>query len=628
MQNNAPPLPYEANASRFSGRYLFKNNVNRVLPSAKTTVQARFLPSFDWDLSTLDKSFSVGWAPYRQSGTRNAQTGQPELSRWYVCLEVFDKLGSNGYDTILSNRSRKVLCGGAGYANDSPDVWDAFADVYIAVKRAAKNDTSLKWLTENPDLKTKTRPPVPRPETKVMFNVTEWQVKMNRWQNGVMSQAFGSLEHITNLLNQYPNPSDGPQRDPLWPYMLGDVTHPDTGLLFYTCQRTSPGKSLPTNTVQFSADESSARGVTVVPVTQEVLANRTNLWDPLVYNWMTYQEEVDYMVQNTCIPHNYIAEACGNRASLPFPSGGSPVAPSTITAPPGGLPGMSQPAGMANTMAAGMPQPVVFPAPGSMQHVGAPSPVTMPGGPLYPASNILAGNTAPPPVSGAVFSPPAGYSPPAQMGQPAPAHQLAQAPPASLLAQEQDWIPGTLGDPNYTPPAQHAVAPPSPVVTLAPAQLPSASFPPAGWEIHPSNSDYYYQGSTVVTEVELRQIMAQQAAARPAPVPPAAPVAPMAPPVPQSPMAPSSPVLQGAPGAAFQPPSPAGPPQFLSPPPSVTVDSGWSPDLVKNVLGEADAARYLELDTVIKTNSREIGSEEVTWWVDQTQRIQTVSTTL
>lgn len=95
--------------------------------------------------------------------------------------------------------------------------------------------------------------------------------------------------------------------------------------------------------------------------------------------------------------------------------------------------------------------------------------VGMPGtAPMAPQPPQMPGYPAPAPVA----PPMPGYAP-----QPAP---MAPAP-----------VPVTSGYP--APPAPMPVAPPAPVM-----------FPPAGWTAHPQSPGYFYMGSEVLSEADLR----------------------------------------------------------------------------------------------------------------------------
>ena len=101
----------------------------------------------------------------------------------------------------------------------------------------------------------------------------------------------------------------------------------------------------------------------------------------------------------------------------------------------------------------------------------------------------------------------------------------------------------------YPPAAPPAAVPPAP-----------ASFPPAGWTLHPSAAGFYYQGTEVLSEADLRTRM----------TPPAPPAAPAAPAVPAW-----APPLAAA--APAQPPTQQAAPPAWSPNPPATAPPTWTP---------------------------------------------------
>lgn len=144
------------------------------------------------------------------------------------------------------------------------------------------------------------------------------------------------------------------------------------------------------------------------------------------------------------------------------------------------------------------------------------------------------------------------------------------------------WHPTTLPPNEAARSAARAKAaaapPPPPLSGLAapafapPPALPPA-FPPPGWAAHPSAPGYYYQGTEVLSEAQLRAKVAP-----PPPAPPAPPAAPAAPAAAPAPWAPPSSLFGGAPPAfgapGLPPPPPAAP---LAPPaPKPFPPPGWA----------------------------------------------------
>lgn len=70
----------------------------------------------------------------------------------------------------------------------------------------------------------------------------------------------------------------------------------------------------------------------------------------------------------------------------------------------------------------------------------------------------------------------------------APAAAAFEQPPASSTAPAESYT-------GYIPNAPGAETPPP---------VPAATFPPAGWQVHPQNPAFYYKGTEVLSEADLR----------------------------------------------------------------------------------------------------------------------------
>jgi len=589
-------MPHEAAATRFQGVYMFKDRVQSFLPSAKTIVVGRFLPSFNWTIPMEDPAFATGWLPYRDKASAHPKTGLPVFTRWSVALDVFDGMGPEGRDTIISNNSRIALCG----AQDvSPaDRLDALGDVHRVAQNHAKTDPTIKAMLETE--RANARPIIPRSATKVLFNIMG--VRDRQWAVGPMPMSYSGFTELSRLADLFPNPIE-PVLDPEWPYMYGDFTAPATGLQFQTCQVPAANKR-PFNSVQFSTKPNSVEGVTRCPVPDSVLAQRINLWDPAIYNWFTYQEQVDYLVNSTQVPMHLIQEACSMRASIPERKG------AVVYSQPGhqqpSLPGLpSAPTGYQPQAApAGYPAPPAtgYPAPPQAAPAGYPAPPAA----GYPASP-QAGYPAPPQVpitpgavNPATFASPPGYQPPQDYipGVPGdPNLQAGPVPEQSMLAQAASVAAAPPPPPVFpggttAPPMAAQVPPPmvapSPAAATVPpppppppaAPTPALPFPPEGWLAHPSAPGFFYCGEDVKSEVDLRAMMAPAAPpAPPAPLPPAPPQ--------QAVPAPLSPAPAQGPTLVHQR-------DILPTTGPQTKVEDWSAEVVQAKLG-ADAAEFFRL---------------------------------
>jgi len=93
-------------------------------------------------------------------------------------------------------------------------------------------------------------------------------------------------------------------------------------------------------------------------------------------------------------------------------------------------------------------------------------------------------------------------------GQTAPSTPTASLPsmPGGFVLPTTPALPGLFGTPPPipgTPPALPGTPPP--ILAAAP---PIPTFPPAGWVVHPDSAAHFFKGKVLVTEVELRALVA------------------------------------------------------------------------------------------------------------------------
>jgi len=193
----------------------------------------------------------------------------------------------------------------------------------------------------------------------------------------------------------------------------------------------------------------------------------------------------------------------------------------------GGAP-VNLPAGAIALPAGGFPPAASGGAP------GAPLAPVAPGTPMAPQAP-----TSPPGTAGSVPAVPGSVAPVAPGAPAAPGAPVYVQPNPAAMA-----VPG-------------AAMPPMPAAPVAPAAPMATPFPPAGWQAHPTAPGYYWMGTEVLTEADLRARF---------PAAPATPVAPAAPVVPAAPVAPAGPVMTAkAAGASYE--------SFIA--------NGWTPDTMR-----------------------------------------------
>jgi hypothetical protein len=135
-------------------------------------------------------------------------------------------------------------------------------------------------------------------------------------QNFVIMLPEGGMDFIKTQLNKFRKAS-AVLRDTKWPdYMFGDVTDPETGLLAWSTLKPIFGDKT-ANTLTFSKLDDSSADVTVVPITQEILARRLNFFDLSSIHVPTPQEVLNMVIEDGVVPLEFIREACGQYLDVP-----------------------------------------------------------------------------------------------------------------------------------------------------------------------------------------------------------------------------------------------------------------------------------------------------------------------
>ena len=310
-----------------SGRY-FKDGVRAIFPTEKEPMWARILPALDDNMSPHDAARKTSFAPYRDmhSGRvdNEVKGGTPAFTSWFVLGYVYQWLGRSG----MSFTSPKQLTLAGITADQAPcPVMD--------LARTARLDARFAGLTKkqaDPRRPGKEIVPLPgRPKVKAAMNAVA-QIKGQLTQGLLVTsaQSLGALKETLSWPTSY-----GQQpRDPNFQqFLLGDVTHPNTGLL--TCIKIVPpapnSGGFPYLGFHFTERENCLGTERVFPVGPEALANRYDLGSLDIWRIPSYQEIVDMLVGDGAFPLELIHIACGHRANVRGGTG--------MTGAPGAIPG-------------------------------------------------------------------------------------------------------------------------------------------------------------------------------------------------------------------------------------------------------------------------------------------------
>ena len=294
----------------------FKKGLNYSFPSEKRQYQGRILPAHDTTINSADPNFATSVAPYRvcpvaqvrDNSDLDTTRGVPRPTNWFVGMAGYRMFGNLKAD-ILSPMTKRAYP--ATTATSREDLADPIADIH----KLARNHPQYKRLTEDGgNLKA---PTIPKSRTFAIMNALARNDAAKPLENQLLILPKTGLDSMLDKL-AWPTIYGQTPRDMAWPeFMFGDITHPTTGLWFISCLQ--PAGSFMTNTVCFSSQPNSLMGSSVFPVEQKALAQRYAL-DHNMFEWLSYQQIVDLLVEDGTIPHELITEACQHLANIPAAS--------------------------------------------------------------------------------------------------------------------------------------------------------------------------------------------------------------------------------------------------------------------------------------------------------------------
>jgi hypothetical protein len=471
-----------------SFRTIYNGQPHRFLASGKTQITGVLLPIHDFTLNPQEPGFPSSYRAYRDNASIDAQ-GHPALRPIGAFLRVHKNIGKREDDFVSPLSLANLFQDGVQRSTDDPIV-----DIVNTIKDEKHHWHRLSQEGSAPG----GRRLIQFPGQTVVMNVYATSSKNPNEQAkvGLMTiSASGVTDYDTQMNTTRPAMIQQP-RDPEWPnYLYGDVTHPNHPVVFNTMTRTNPSNSSQTYLGFFFSNNSlSYDGLRPGPViSEQLLAQRINIFDPNLYNFLVYQELVDMLVADQVYPLDLIQEACGGRANiLGTPALGIPnPLPQQQPAQQWGAP-QQQPA----AQQWGAPPQQQQPAQGAW---GAPQQVAQqPAAQQWGAPQQVAQQPA-----AQQWGAPQGQPAAQQWGAPAqqPAAQGWGPPTTGAPAQQpaQQW-----GAPQGQPAAQQWGAPPQ-----QPAQQPAAQ----GWGQQPAATGFQtdsWGGAGAAAAPSLTNELAQQ----------------------------------------------------------------------------------------------------------------------
>lgn len=297
--------------SNFVGYY--KSNIpglKAVTPSVKNPFKGRILPSFDLTMDTVDAAFKTGVAPYRVEDWVDANTGVQEFSEFMVsvpCYAYFGKTKNKFISPSARYRWSRDLA--------AEDVADPVADV-IKILDASQNPNWQALIQRNGD----EYPLIPAASPRTFVNMWGLRNGERSPYNAIVDVSGGAMYDLKDQLN-YRATTDAPGRDPKWPqFLLGDVTDPETGLVVTVSLITSVPQRKKFNGFIFQQNggaRHTLEQVAVKSVSPEVLAARCLLLsDESVFKILSYQELVDFILEDGAVPQEAVKMACSHMANV------------------------------------------------------------------------------------------------------------------------------------------------------------------------------------------------------------------------------------------------------------------------------------------------------------------------
>jgi hypothetical protein len=291
------------------------------------------LPAYDWSLSIDDKAFgeSVGSCWSSVPDKRLGRHFTPNA--FAIPLLVYPYMGERK-EHWISPGNRRNMIGGSDM--DPEDGSDAFDDLNKWIRRnKAFSDQKKDFFLKAPSMKEDALVPG---RTIRYFCLARCYDKETPWHDAVVAYTPSAYSYIIEQMRWAHQAQDGPPRDPNWPqYMLGDPTSPEGAIEWHVDKVQLDAKDQhDTNVLVFTerAEFLDANQKTV-KLSRDDLARRFRLPDPDNWNIPTYEEQVDYMMNNfdAAITAEMIRAACSYRYRGEIPASRPDHIMSTAGAP-------------------------------------------------------------------------------------------------------------------------------------------------------------------------------------------------------------------------------------------------------------------------------------------------------
>lgn len=303
-----------SNSSRGPKGSFFKDGVQTQLISAPKeghSLEVIILPSFDMAKGPSD--FKTSYVPYREqnSDLLDPITKTPAFTSWAKSCKAYSYFG-NSKQNFVSPLTGKAYRGVKSKRDNKlryypPAHIDPIVDIanYIFFNKEKVDPATLRLITrEEGQVQA-----LPRaPKSFVLSNALV-SIDGGDWQFKVIAYSEMAYIDLINILAQMTGRSQVGVSPNFEDYLFGDITDPITGTILSVSLKSGNGISFAGFNV--SSDNRTLSGRKPIPqnlVNENILAKRVILNDTDYLDVWSYQQIVDFLVEDGVVPINIIRD--------------------------------------------------------------------------------------------------------------------------------------------------------------------------------------------------------------------------------------------------------------------------------------------------------------------------------
>lgn len=276
------------------------------------------LPGFDWDLNLEDASFGTSVGDFWSTAPDKDHPKDFRPGTWAVPFFVYTFLGaSNQHFFSPANRSKMI--GAEECSKD--DLADAFNDLWKHVKfgKSFTQQEKEYYTKTGKSTSGMTDAPIPNRQSRFLSLAATTSKKRKEGELSVVCYTSAAHGYMLEQTRWRREESDALLDPALARYLLGNPTKVDAALVWDVMKmQLDPKDAQETNCIAWTdAREVLRDPLKTAPITQTQLAARFNMWDPNNWTFPTYQEQVDFMVEEYVkVDVELIKEVCGHKADV------------------------------------------------------------------------------------------------------------------------------------------------------------------------------------------------------------------------------------------------------------------------------------------------------------------------